>query len=126
MSRVVLDAGPLIAVDRNNLRHLVELDEIRLRDAKFVTHPFVIAQVWRDSRRQARLAHFLRGVDTHEVDGPFGRRCGELLAEAGASDPNDAALVVLAHDGDIILTSDPGDIEQLVAASGKAVRVVPV
>jgi hypothetical protein len=38
----------------------------------------------------------------------------------------DAAVVVLARDGDVIHTSDPGDLIALVAASGRDAEVVPV
>jgi hypothetical protein len=36
----------------------------------------------------------------------------------------DAALVLLASDGDQIVTSDPDDIERLAAASGRHLEVV--
>jgi hypothetical protein len=44
----------------------------------------------------------------------------------GASDVVDAALVLLAADGDEILTSDPADLRPLAAAAGVHVDLVPV
>lgn len=38
----------------------------------------------------------------------------------------DAAVVLLAHDGDEILTSDPHDLVPLAAAAGIHLDVVPV
>ena len=36
----------------------------------------------------------------------------------------DAGLVLLAEDDDHIITSDPGDIEPLAAASGRHVELI--
>jgi uncharacterized protein YaiI (UPF0178 family) len=55
-----------------------------------------------------------------KVDAPdeiAAKRAGELLAVTGTSDVVDALLVGLARDRDVILTSDPDDIEPLVAAA---------
>jgi hypothetical protein len=38
----------------------------------------------------------------------------------------DAALVLLADDGDVILTSDPDDIEPLAVAANLDVEIVAV
>lgn len=125
MTVLVLDSGALIAVDRGDRRAILDLWLEHRHQRRMVTHPMVVAQVWRGGR-QAMLARFLKGVDVRSIDDAIGRRCGELLATAGASDPVDAAVVVLARNGDHIVTSDPHDITQLVEASGRAVRVVPV
>ena len=125
MTVLVLDAGALIAVDRGDRRAVLDL-WLEHRDRRsMITHPLVVAQVWRDAR-QAMLARFLKGVDVRPIDGDLARRCGELLATTGTTDPVDAAVVMLARNGDHIVTSDPHDISQLVEATGRAVRVVPV
>ena len=38
----------------------------------------------------------------------------------------DASLVLLAETGDLILTSDPGDLRRLTDAAGRRVAVVEV
>lgn len=38
----------------------------------------------------------------------------------------DAAVVLLAGDNDLILTSDPDDLVALAAASGLHVEIIPV
>jgi len=48
-----------------------------------------------------------------------------LLARSGLSDAIDAALVALADHGDLIVTSDPGDLALLAAASNRRIDVVP-
>lgn len=85
----------------------------------------VVAQVWRAPRgRQALLAPLLRGVDVRPVDDEAGRVAGVLVGRAGTTDPIDAALVLVAHSGDRILTSDPRDIRLLLNAAGRSVAVI--
>ena len=76
--------------------------------------------------RQARLAQALRAVDVLPLDRELGSATGLLLGDARTHDVVDAALVVISRAGDTILTSDPDDLERLVAASGVDVTVVPV
>ena len=67
-----------------------------------------MGQVWRGgSGRQARLAALLAALHTAALDASLGRRAGVLLGRARATDVVDAALVLLAVDGDSIVTSDP-------------------
>jgi len=89
-----------------------------------VTHGGVVGQVWRGDARQARLGRLLAGVVVAALDEELGRAAGALLARAGASDVIDAALALLASDGDEILTSDPDDVAMLARASGVHVDVV--
>ncbi|MFT4011208.1 MAG: hypothetical protein QM655_14320 [Nocardioidaceae bacterium] len=56
----------------------------------------------------------------------LGRAAGELLGSAGAADVIDAALVVLARDGDVVFTSDVDDIGALAAARDLHIDVVRV
>jgi predicted nucleic acid-binding protein len=112
---VILDAGFLISVDRDEdqARSLITALE-RRRIALHTTEP-VVAQVWRNGARQARLAGFLKSVEIHPLDD--GRAVGLLLARAGTSDVVDAHLVVLAVGlRDAILTGDETDLNILADA----------
>ncbi|HUF71886.1 MAG TPA: hypothetical protein VMR74_03190 [Gammaproteobacteria bacterium] len=60
------------------------------------------------------------------LDAPLGRAAGELLARSRGTDVIDAALVLLADDGDDIATSDPDDIEPLAALVGRHVELLLV
>lgn len=83
--------------------------------------------MWRGGRaRQANLARLLRGLEVHAIDATLGRRAGTLLAETGTADVIDAAVVLLAHDGDEILTSDPHDLAALAEARGIHVDLLPI
>jgi hypothetical protein len=87
----------------------------------------VIGQVWRgQGPRQARLAQALAGIEVIPLDEPLGRASGVLLGRARQHDVIDAALVLLASDGDDILTSDPDDLEPLARALGRHVEIIPV
>lgn len=123
---VVLDAGALIAIDRSD-RELVALLKAELRSGRVpVTHGGVVGQVWRDGARQARFASALSGVEVHALDDALGRRAGVLLARAGSHDVVDAAVVLLAADGDLIVTSDAADLGALASAHGVNVDISAV
>lgn len=121
---MILDAGALIAVGRNDRAMIARLVVAEQEDEEVSTHPMVIAQVWRAGGRQALLARLLRGVQIIDLDEALGRRCGELLGKAGTTDPIDAAVVLIASDGESIVTSDPDDIAHLARAARRKIIVV--
>lgn len=124
---LVLDAGALVAIERLDRSVVALLKRELLAGRAPLTHGGVVGQVWRGgSGRQANLARLLRGVEVRALDGALGRRAGELLGLAGEVDVIDAAVALLALDGDLILTSDPGDLAALVAAAGTHADIVPV
>ena len=126
MSALVLDAGALVAVDRNDRETVLRLRRAQQAGLDLRSNGAVIAQVWRNpDGRQANLARLLKAVDVRAVDHGVGRQAGVLLGRAGTRDAVDASVVAIAASGDRILTSDPDDITGLVAASGRPVLVVP-
>jgi hypothetical protein len=70
------------------------------------------------------LRKALAAVDVRPLDERLGRAAGELLARARRQDVVDAAVVLLAQEGDHIVTSDVDDLEPLVRASGRQVVLV--
>ncbi|MSP55960.1 MAG: hypothetical protein EXR69_10210 [Myxococcales bacterium] len=124
---LVLDAGALVAVERSDRSVVALLKRELLAGRAPLTHGGVVGQVWRGGAgRQANLARLLRGVEVRALDDALGRRAGELLGLAGEVDVIDAAIALLAVDGDVILTSDPGDLAVLVAAAGTHADIVLV
>lgn len=122
---MILDAGALIAVSRNDRATIARLVAAEHEGDELATHPMVVAQVWRDHRgRQAVLARLLRSVKIVSIDDDLGRRCGELLGKARTSDPIDAAVVLIASDGESVLTSDPQDIRHLAACARRKILIV--
>ena len=126
MSALVLDAGALLAAERGDRTTAARLKAAQQGGLELRSTAVVIAQVWRDpAGRQARLGQLLKAVDVRSVDQAIGRDAGVLLGRAGLRDAVDATVVAVSAAGDRILTSDPADIRALVAASGRAVLVVP-
>jgi hypothetical protein len=124
---LVLDSGALIALERGDRRIWRLLKDERAAGRMAVSHGGIVGQVWRGTGpRQARLALALGGIDVRPVDDARGRSAGELLARTRGRDVIDAALVLLAVDGDLILTSDPDDIATLVEATHLTVEIVEV
>jgi hypothetical protein len=122
---IVLDAGALIALERND-RELISLLKGELLERRPpITHAGVVGQVWRGGRgRQANLARFLQGARVEPLDDGLGRRAGLLLGTARTADVIDAALVLVASPGDEIHTSDVDDIVKLARAAGREVKVI--
>jgi hypothetical protein len=122
---VVLDAGALIALDRNDRAMWRRLKAAVEAGDPPRTHGGVIGQVWRGrGARDAALARALDGIDVRPVDHSLGRAAGVLLARARMENVIDAALVLLASDGDQIITSDPEDIVRLARTSARHVEVL--
>ena len=126
MSRLVIDAGAFIAFEKGDDRLRARLTAARRLGLHLTTSAPVIGQVWRDGRKQALLARLIAAVDAHAPDDSAARRAGELLAKAKTSDVVDALLALRARDGDVVLTSDPGDMRRLLAAAGIEAQVVTV
>ncbi len=125
MSALILDAGPLVAVDHNDRLVVARLRVAQEHGLDLRSNAMVVAQAWRDRHgRQANLARLLRAVDVRAVGPADGRDAGVLQAETGTADAIDATVVLLAAPGDRILTSDPGDLGRLAAAAGNRPVIV--
>jgi len=116
MAGVTLDAGGLIALDRDDRRVVVLLARARETGARVTVPATVLAQAIRRPERQARLARLIRQPATDVID--LGRvdatHVGRLLAASGTSDIADAHVVVCARrSGQPVVTSDPGDLRAL-------------
>ncbi|MGW6201966.1 hypothetical protein ACWF0M_37830 [Kribbella sp. NPDC055110] len=116
---LVLDAGAFVAAERGDHRMAALMKAERLSGRTPVTHGGIVGQVWRgDAGRQAPIARLLDAVEVEPLDDRLGRRAGALLKLTGGRDAIDAAVVLLACDGDTILTSDPVDLTALAAEAG--------
>jgi len=120
----ILDTGALLALERNERPMWVRLKAAMTNGDVPLTHAGVVGQAWRGGSRQARLAVALNAIEIRPIDERTGRLAGRLLAGAGLSDVIDAAVVLLAQDGDDIVTSDHGDIEHLANTLGRHVELL--
>jgi hypothetical protein len=121
---MILDAGALIAVANNDRRMISRLVAAQEHGEDLKTHPMVVAQAWRDGRRQGTLARLLRAVQIIPIDNELGRRSGELLAKSKKHDPIDAAVVLIADDHEAVATSDEQDIRALAAAAKRPIVII--
>lgn len=116
MSGVTLDAGALVAFEKND-RKLVIAIRVALDALVPITVPSgVVGQVWRDGARQARLARLLgsSGVDVEPLDDLRARAAGQLCGATGTKDVIDASVVLGARArGDRVFTSDVDDLRRL-------------
>ena len=125
MTALVLDAGALIAVDRDDRPMMARLAVAQQHGLELRSNAMVVAQVWRDRQgRQASLTRLLRAVDVRAISHEDGRQAGVLLGQAGTTDPVDATVVLLARPGDRILTSDPDDLTRLASTAGNSAVIV--
>jgi predicted nucleic acid-binding protein len=119
MSRLVLDAGALIALERNDRQIWAALKLAALASADVLVPSTALAQVWRGRGRQAQLSRALAHCVSASFDA-VARAVGELCGRARTQDICDAHVaIVAATRGEVLYTSDPADMRRLVMAYGK-------
>jgi predicted nucleic acid-binding protein len=118
---ITLDAGGLIALDRDDRRVIVLLARAAEAKGRVTVPASALAQAIRRPERQARLARLIRQPTTDVVplDRVDATHVGRLLAVSGTADITDAHVVVCARRaGQNVVTSDPGDLRRLDPALG--------
>jgi predicted nucleic acid-binding protein len=116
MPGVTLDAGGMIALDRNDRRVVVLLARARETGARVTIPATALAQAIRRPDRQVRLARLVRQptTDVIALDRVDATNVGRLLAASGTSDIVDAHVVICARRSEQhIVTSDPDDLRVL-------------
>jgi hypothetical protein len=123
MSGVTYDTGALVAAEKHD-RTLWALHKRALDRGIRPTVPAgVLAQAWRGGP-QAELSRFLLGCRIDALTEAAGRACGAACARSRRSDVVDASVVVGALvRGDVVFTSDPGDLGAIASALGKELTV---
>lgn len=125
MPGVTLDAGGLIALDRDDRRVVVLLARAAQLGARVTVPATALAQAVRRPERQVRLARLVRQPTTDVValDRVAATSVGRLLAASGTADIADAHVVICARRRDQhVVTSDPDDLRLL----DPDVRLIPV
>jgi predicted nucleic acid-binding protein len=116
MAGITLDAGGLVALDRDDRRVVVLLARAGETGARVTVPATALAQAIRQPQRQARLARLVRQPTTDVV--PLGRvdatNVGRLLSASATADIVDAHVVICARRaGQQVVTSDPDDLRRL-------------
>ena len=116
MSGLTLDAGALIALDRNDRRVIALVAQTQLRGLVLTIPATALAQAMRAPARQARLSRLVRQPSARVVplDALDATRVGVLLAASRTTDIADAHVVICARRfEEPIVTSDPDDLRRL-------------
>ena len=112
MTGATLDAGALIAYERRP--RALELAIGRaLREGEIAIPAGVLAQVFRDGARQARLMRLLdlEATEVVPLDGVAAQLVGRICAVTGARDVIDASVVLCARlRRHVVLTNDARDL----------------
>jgi hypothetical protein len=113
---LVLDAGALIAFERNVRDTVALINSAQRNEHTIVVPAGVVGQVWRDGSRQARLARLLhtRAVTVEPLTDTTARAAGVLCGSTSTTDVVDASVVITArlHRAPV-LSSGRGDLHQL-------------
>lgn len=116
MSGLTLDAGALIALDRNDRRVIALLARTMERGLRVTIPATALAQAMRNPARQARLSRLIRqpGTDLITLDAPDATAVGLLLATTGTTDIVDAHVAVCAQRArQAVVTSDAADLRRI-------------
>jgi PIN domain-containing protein len=111
-----LDSGALIAFERADRKMVAIVARAVERDDEIAVPAGVVAQVWRDGRRQARLVRLLGSeiVEVVALDDATARAVGQLCGLTGTTDVVDASVVLCARERNhAVLTSDPKDLRRI-------------
>jgi hypothetical protein len=116
---VVLDAGALIALGRNDRSIWAALKLAVSQGSDVIVPSTALAQVWRGTGAQAQLAKALQFCVVASFDS-VARSVGELCGRSKTNDICDAhvALVASSH-GEFLYTSDVQDMKRLLATCGE-------
>lgn len=121
MSGTVLDAGALIALERNDRAVWAALKLAALRSTDVLVPSTALAQVWRGRAAQAPLAKALQHCVIASFDA-LARAVGELCGRTRTADICDAHVAIIAAtQGEVLYTSDSRDLRRLIAAYGRTV-----
>lgn len=116
MAGLTLDAGALIAFERNDRRVVAIVARALERQIRVAVPAGVVGQVWRDGRRQVRLVRLLASeiVDIEPLDDARARAAGQLCGVTKTRDVIDASVVLCARARDhSVLTTDVADLRRL-------------
>jgi hypothetical protein len=122
---LVLDAGALIAFERNDRAMVALVARVHALRGRLIVPAAVVGQVWRDGGKQVRLARLLASPITivESLTDARARAAGQLCGAVGTRDVVDASVVMAARAHETpIASSDPDDLRRLDAK----VRIVRV
>ncbi|RIQ21055.1 hypothetical protein DY240_16000 [Jiangella rhizosphaerae] len=123
MMGITYDTGALVAAEANRVDiWALHRDALR-HEIRPVVPAAVLAQAWRGGP-QHQLSRLLRGCKIEPMTEQLAREAGAACGAARTSDVVDATVVISALSrGDLVVTSDPGDLAHLADALNKPLRL---
>lgn len=120
---ITYDTGALVAAEANRVDiWALHRDALR-HEIRPVVPAAVLAQAWRGGP-QHQLSRLLRGCKIEPMTEQLAREAGAACAAARTSDVVDATVVISALSrGDLVVTSDPGDLARLADALNKPISL---
>ena len=131
MTALVLDTGALMALEGSDRDTWALLGASDRAGGHVHVPAGVVAQAWRDGRRQAQLARALHHCHEVPLDGPNARAVGLLCGATDTSDIVDASVAIIAatlarHQPTTVLTSNADDLRTLLTELGSTARIEPI
>ena len=109
---LTFDTGALIALERRHQR-VARVYRAAVAGGVPITVPAVVAAEWWRGRSEAREV-ILRGVRVEPTTADLAQLAGEALAAVSSAATVDALVMAsAARRGDIVYTSDVGDLQRL-------------
>ncbi|RIQ21853.1 twitching motility protein PilT [Jiangella rhizosphaerae] len=123
MMGITYDTGALVAAEANRVDiWALHRDALR-HEIRPVVPAAVLAQAWRGGP-QHQLSRLLRGCKIEPMTEQLAREAGAACAAARTSDVVDATVVISALSrGDLVVTSDLGDLARLSDALNVSLRL---
>jgi predicted nucleic acid-binding protein len=120
---ITYDTGALIAAERDSATLWALHRRTLERGLRPTVSTLVLGQAWRGGP-QHRLSRLLRGCLIEPFDEQQARSAGAALSASGGRDLVDAAVVMsaLARE-DMVVSSDPHDLNRIASATGGSLTV---
>lgn len=114
-----LDTGVLIAFARADRSVVARLKEALVAGRRITLPTVVLAEGWRGGERSARVGALIEACVVEPLVEAVARRAGEAVGAVRGATTIDAIVVASAATrGDVVLTSDAGDLRPLAEHLG--------
>lgn len=119
---ITFDTGALIAIERRDRAMLALYEQLVRIRARITIPTCVVGEWWRDQR--GKLARVLDGAVVEPLTLPLAKLAGSVQAQVSGATMVDSLVVAsAAQRGDLILTSDVGDLTRIRDVMFPAVRI---
>lgn len=119
---ITFDTGALIAVERRDRAMLAFMTAALAAGSRITVPTVVVGEWWRGQRGPA--ARILDAVHVEALSLPIAKLAGDTLSRVAGATLVDAIVVAsAARRGDLVLTSDVGDLSRIRDAAFPSVRI---